>query len=608
MTGGGLPPNLRFLNHNRKLIKEAQERKERWLHLYAVDPTVSKASVCKEVGISYAAFQLWCKDPIFKAQVDRHDERGGKVKKGQAKARYTKGFAEFRRQYFGHDTPWHQRSTVDAYNTAKVGDVTLVLMPPEHGKTTLTEDDFNYRFAMDPNYRITSVSNGQQLARKISRRVKRRMEPNGSAPEYVRDFGPFAPQTGEHRKIKASQPWGEDVWDVLLKSDQDERDYSFATGGWKSNIAGTRCDRLHLDDIQALNSLGQTDEMFRVFQQDMLSRPGKSGHTTIAGTRVGQHDFYEKVIAEFEGEPWFRLITFPAIVSNNVTGELEPLWPEDPDTGQGYSMEFLAATRKRVGEDAWWRNYMQDPRSSGLDYFDADKLAECCDGLRRADQTPGDIGAGRECWITLDPALGSRNTMLALAPTGERLLVLDGQIDTGLQRNEQIFEKLELLIHRLIDRGWRPSTLIIEAMNFQKGLARDDRLVAICETYGLYASEHLTGANKYDSNIGVPSMAGDFTKHAISLPYGDDYSKHLSDLIIGECLNWKPKIDPETGRAVVARGNRLRQDLVMALWFGWIRWNNMRPTLEGQYETPISVGGLPWRTSMKGLLIPTGRR
>lgn len=608
----GLEPGLKFYRRNQELVQDRQRRMEEFLEAYAADPEAGKTAALAKVndgaGLSYKRYRQWREQhPQFRARVDRIDELAGKSKRNQTKTArgFEGGFAAFRKKYFGHDTPWHQRHVVDAYDEAQIGDVILVLMPPEHGKTTLTEDDFTYRLSIDPTYLITSVSNGQAMARKMSRRVKNRFETNR---ELIADFGPFAPQTGEKRTKKAAQPWGEDFWDVFLKGDHDERDYSFATGGWKSNIAGTRTKRLHLDDIQAKNSANLSKPMFELFQQDMLSRPARTGFTSVAGTRVAEDDFYQLMMDEFEGEPWFKKIVYPAIVIDELTSEPVPLWPFDPVTEQGYTMEFLAATRKRVGEDAWWRNFMQAPRRTGMAYFDADKLAECCDPLRRIDHGPADLGMGfnRTCTITLDPALGSRNTFLAMHLAPDRLMVLDGQIDVGLQRNEQIFDKLKLLLDRLIARGWNPDNLIIEAMNFQRGLARDDRLLKIQDDYGLTVTEHLTGDNKYDENIGVPSMAGDVSKLLLSFPTGDEASKYLTELIIGECRSWKPAVNPQTGRLVVARGNRLRQDLVMALWFGWIRWQQLRPTLD-QGASPINVGGLPWRSTMRGLLVP-GRK
>ena len=49
-------------------------------------------------------------------------------------------FADFRKVYFGMDTPWFHQYAVEAYENAPPGSITLILWPPEHGKTTLFED------------------------------------------------------------------------------------------------------------------------------------------------------------------------------------------------------------------------------------------------------------------------------------------------------------------------------------------------------------------------------------------------------------------------------------------------------------------------------------
>ena len=134
------------------------------------------------------------------------------------------------------------------------------------------------------------------MARKILGRIRSRMEPHGPFPKYVAKYGPFVPQNQSGRKT--AQSWGADYFNVFKKASHDERDYSMVSLGWRSKIAGTRTDHLHIDDIQSRVSLNLTEQMFEIFRQDWLTRPGENGRTSINGTRVGEGDFYEEPLGD----------------------------------------------------------------------------------------------------------------------------------------------------------------------------------------------------------------------------------------------------------------------------------------------------------------------
>jgi hypothetical protein len=112
--------------------------------------------------------------------------------------------------------------------------------------------------------------------------------------------------------------------------------------------------------------------------------------------------------------------------------------------------------------------------------------------------------------------------------------------------------------------------------------------------------EHLTGWNKYDEDIGVPSMVGSFERGDIILPWADD---DLTRAEIGELCRqlraWKPK----------ARGSKLRQDRVMALWFAWILWQSRRRERpNADKESTFKREGLPYGRTASGLIVPVGAR
>lgn len=594
MSGG----DFRFVGTNRKRQAQRAERQEQFLTILSEDPLRSKYDICADIGITHSAYRQWRqKDHEFAARVDLMVVKAGGG--GGNTTPYANGvsqtqldFVSFRKHYFGFDTTWFQLAAVNAVRNATPGSITLCLWPPEHGKTSLTEDDFCYSFSYNPSYRITNVSEGLDMARKMSRKLMKRMDARGPAPNWVRDFGPF--------KEIGRQAWSVDEWSIAKARLSDERDYTFACGGWSSAIAGTRTDRLHVDDMQSVRSLELTEKMMTVFRQDMLSRPGERGITTMNGTRVGEHDVYARIIDEFEGEDFFTLIQFPALVTNQVTGEVEPLWPYDEETGVGYTMEMLARLRKKVGEEAWWRNYMQKPKQSSLTVF-IDESIERAKNHARSYAHPRVHDAPADAWICLDPSIGGQSGLVSMSPAGKHL-VLTGIIDVkGARNNAELADHCRAETLRLKTLGYRPSTLIIEAMAFQKGLMEDPAFEQLARDHGLVLVDHLTGNNKYDENIGVPSMAGSLMADQIDLAYADDVDRFLTDLLCAEMRAWKPR----KAGARVARGNQLRQDKLMALWFGWIRWVQLRGSTSTVSPDAFTVGGLPYSPTATGLLVPT---
>jgi len=555
---------------------KAKGESNRRLFLEAIEHHGKINDSLEIVGVTRSAYEKWRQRiPEFAAKVDairlRFAEEGPPEEKGGS-------FQDFRNEYFGHMSPWFHIAAIDAYEKTPPGNITLILWPPEHGKTTLAEDYFCYKLAVDPQFRITVGSEGQDMARKILGRIRSRMEPHGPFPGYVAKYGPFVPQNQSGRKT--AQPWGADYFSVFKKSRHDERDYSMVSLGWRSKIAGTRTDHLHIDDIQSRVSLNLTEQMFEIFRQDWLTRPGENGRTSINGTRVGEDDFYERVMLQID-EDILKVIRFPAIV-NNADDEPEPLWPEM------FTLDSLDRIRRKVGEEAWSRNYMQEPSSSLTATFTDDSIKKCLNPLR---STLHDPPTDCTVYIGLDPALGGNNCVMAATPHEDKLKILFLREDIGLTRNEQILGIVEDAVLRCRKNGASVSDVVIEAMVFQKGLSRDQRLIEMTDQYGFRVREHLTGMNKYDETIGIPSMALSFMRGEIEIPYAEDApTRHQADELIRQLKSWRPLV----------RGTHLRQDRVMALWFIWILWRQRRAAFQVD-TSQFNYKGLPYSKRRVGI-------
>ena len=571
----------------KQLFREGEERRRKFIQCLA--DGLSFEETCQAVGVTYNTYRSWrTRDRDFAADADS-------ARSGAIRFRDTENwesFAEFRQVYFKHSTPPHQALIINALESAKPGDIRLILVPPEHGKTTLFEDYACYKLGPNPEYRITVGTEAQKLARRILGRVKNRMELDGPFPRYAKTFGPFVPQK-DNRSTR--QAWAADYFNVYKRRALDERDYSMVGIGFGSNIAGSRTDHLHGDDLQSMKTLSQSEKMWDTFRQDWLTRPGENGITTVNGTRVGDGDIYELMMEAWDGDDLFQVVRLPAIVKDPMTHEERPLWPYDPVTKTGYTMEMLERIQSKVGPDAWSRNYMQQPRARGLGTFTEEMVDRCKDYDRVLGSLPVD---NAPIYIGLDPAIGGINCLMGVQVTNNKLYILDVVEDVGLAQNEQIMARLEGLVVKYRAMGGHVSDVVIEAMNFQRGLARDERLRELSERHGFALREHLTGVNKYDPDIGVPSMVSAFLRREVDIAYGpDEHTRDVADQLRNQLLRWRPGI----------KGNILRQDQVMALWFVWIVWQSRRKMhLSGAAD--IQMHGLPWTPMQTGLLIPTSGR
>lgn len=485
-------------------------------------------------------------------------------------------FAEFRKKWFRTDTPEFQQQIVDAYDSTELGKITMILIPPEHGKTTLFEDYAAWKLATDPTYRFTIGSESQSMSRKILKRVQNRLDPEGPFPAFVTAFGPFVPQTVSNTKRsrgdaastrKTRQPWGQDYFSVYKKATDDERDYSMVALGIGSQIAGTRTDHLHIDDVMSLNNLNQAADILQTIRQDWLTRPGQRGRTTINGTRVGIRDVYELFEEELE-EDLLTVIKMPALVTvfpiGSTKPQVRPLWPYDEETGWGWTMEMLDRQRRLVGESAWERNYMQKPQASGDQTFNEEMLDRCDNPLRSVITKPNaEDGA---LAIGLDPSIGGVNCISVTQFGADKFRLLTAREDYGLASNAEIAAVIEEEIVRWskpVD-GVYVAEIVIEDAAFQKGLLQDDAFIALREKYGCTLRGHQTGGMaKYDANYGVASMVHHMELNHVEFPGADDVTtKKVMAEVKREFLAWRP----------YKSGKRLKQDRVMAIWFCYKLW------------------------------------
>ena len=522
---------------------------------------------CAEIGMAHQTYyQYRCDYPQFRTAIENAKHRWRLI--SQEDPSRWDSFIDFRKRYFRFDTYWHQMQIVDAIENAQPMDVVLILVPPEMGKTTILEDKICEILAKHPNHRLAYISEGSKHSMKVAGRIKKRMTDRTNFADYIDQWGPFY-EDGQEREGKQ---WTTTHFSIH-KADHDERDFSFEARGARSNIQGSRVDDLFIDDIQSLKSLSQTGFLLEQFRQEWLTRVGKAGRTFIVGNRIGLGDIYDALI---ENDLITRLIELPAVKEDipcdcewpiNVTLHGDSLCPEL------WPNEALEKRKKQVGRETWFRTYMQNPIAAGSVTFTDDVISRAKAWNRviaRRDSVP--------TLMSLDPGLGGGNSLTICQYSQERLEVVDQITNYGLGRTEQILDVIEINAAK-----YRPIDFILEMMAWQQSLGKDDRLLELGNKYGFRIYPHETRGNKHDPTFGVASMAGSMRAQELTIPWGDDAAKEQMSGLIHELKTWRPAV----------RGNKLRMDRVMSLWFAWLYWTQIKASMQIQ-ETKWQMKRLPW--------------
>lgn len=556
---------------------------------------IKEALAHPDVGVTESAYRRWRSDDAMFA-VNMNSARNLATRTTDEDAPWEHDHQLFATRYFAMQYADFHLEFLHAIEQMEGGDMLLCLWPPDHGKTTVFENYASEKLALDPSHRFTIASESFIIARKILKRLRDRMDLDSSLHQYIKDYGPFRMPSAAGG---IRQTWSSAMFDVWKKRETDERDFSVMAIGRGASIVSTRTDHLHIDDLQSTKTIDQTEAVSEWLRQDALSRPGENGITTIVGTRVGPHDIYRHLLndADLLDSGILKVLKFPAIRTDAATGAETLLWPER------YTERQYERMKIKAGAEAWARNYMQEDGDERAERNFTTKVLDEAKAPLLSFEHP--VPAGSTVMLGLDPALGGYNCVMACeaTPSG-KLVVRRIREITGLIANEQIMDEVVETIKTILPPGDRyyanVSDLIIETMNFQKGLANDERLGEICDHYEIEMHPHLSGNNKYDPDIGISSMAYSFKRGEIILPWADD---DLTRTEIGELINqlhkWKPGM----------RGKDHRIDRLMTLWFIWIKWQERRkrPVTQNKKTSEITRSGASWRASRSGLLVPSTR-
>lgn len=560
---------------------------ERVLLALADGATITAAMAA--VGRNDVTFRQWSmNEPEFKERADKARLAGKGVKADLADIKDI-SYPDFCEQFLDVKLFDHQLNWLDLIEgreprwqpsgmTYEAGDPNRVLInvPPEHAKsTTITTNYVTYKIVTNPNARVIIVSKTQGMARKFLGAIKTRL----SHPAYIKLQTAFGPNGGY--KADATQ-WSADMIYLGTGRDSGEKDPTVQALGFGSQIYGARADLIILDDVVMNSNAHEWEKQIEWLQKEVITRLGRHGKLLIVGTRVAPVDLYKMIR---DGSQWtggkspFTYCAMPAVLEFDEKPEnWKTLWPAsnlqendvDEPLENGLYPKWdgpsLFKRRSEVAPSVWAMVYQQEDVVEDS-IFSPTCVAGSVNGMRKRGPLKAGVPGhpkhvdGSYTIIGIDPAMQGATAAVVITynRSDGRIYVLD-----AINMTEPTPAKIQGLIEEWVPK-YKPQELRIETNAHQKYYALDQDLRNYLASFGCQLNSHFTGRNKWDTSMGVASMAALFgntrdgrfqDNNLIELP-SNEGSEGLKALV-QQLITWKPDTRNPT-------------DCVMALWFAVIR-------------------------------------
>lgn len=301
---------------------------------------------------------------------------------------------------------------------------------------------------------------------------------------------------------------------------------------------------------QTLYSPTYREKCIDYFKSVVIPMLVPDGQLVMVGTPFHSKDIYHI----FREDPMllkmFAYREYPAIFPDGSI-----LWSDR------YNYNKLKEQRLIQGGQIFGREYLLKPVTSDTSMFPWKMIQPAIEGMDDYVLVPNieafpikfeRVGVG--CDFAKSANVGSDATWFGVwgeDAMGDRWLIYSWR-KIGAKFGEQIAQL------KTINTNFRPEVMVLEANNFQK------IYVEHLENTGLPVVSHVTGGKsnkKGDIADGVPSMAVQFERRKIHLPYGDAHSKNTADLLLSEFNSVM-----YTDKGIQGVGGH--DDGVMMTWFG----------------------------------------
>lgn len=371
----------------------------------------------------------------------------------------------------------------------------FLMAPRDHAKTSKTVERCVWWLAQDPNQRIKIVCASDDRAVDIAGAISENIRKN----EYVREVFP------------SIRPDNSRSWNMhqlfVERPGIGIKDASIEAFGVFSTATGGRADRIVFDDIiDPTNAQSETlrKKVKYLFYEVWLNLLEPEGTATVLGTKYHEDDLYTDLEQKCETHEagWF-IWKKPCIVKKSIIKETprgksrifahKPLWEEK------FSMEFLENKRIDIGEKAFARQWLLKTVSDEDMTFEGPVWIA---GARVEDvpkEWPRFMG------VDLASALSGRGayTVLftaALSPDRHRYPL-------EIVRDRLTFNQIcDLIVQQYLKH--RHYNIKVESNAFQTAVYQH----IVLTHPEIPISSIVTGAQKADAKVGIPSLALEFEK------------------------------------------------------------------------------------------------
>jgi hypothetical protein len=553
--------------------QETEDRKQAVYQACGTHDWVVAAA--RSVGVTNNTVRWWkkqdpdwyhrCKDYCARSRAIRRAKKPPVVRKWDRPPPADIDFLAFRERYFKRKNFWFHS---DAYGHIEGNNRLIMLVPPEHAKTTVWSIEYTtYKLMTNPDLRIVVIQKNQVEAMKVIAAVKDRLTNH----EFYQNLGipidqdPITLYGGEHGfkpERRDGLQWGAEAFFLRGRS-LAEKDPSMQAKGATSAILGNRVDIMIIDDVQ-------DDKNFTIqglaalrqwFTHSLMSRTGdvttKMSKVIVLGSRIGPGDFYEWLEEEYALMPGaeysadtkdlrWPIVKYPAVLNEETQEILAPdLW----------TWEGLRVKKFEV-KDKWWSNWMQVEGQEDGATFAREKLLGARDRELLLEQVPSQV---TDVFVGVDPAIRGYCAIVAWGldrRTGHRYL-----IDVQNRKGMQNWDNVAALTTELADR-YRARVAVVEINNTQGDVFY--RVEKACRKVGVrckgYATATATGAKAEETEFSISSIGALFDADMVVLPYGDAETAKRVDAYIDQLCNWRPRPSGTTSWHLI-------RDMVMATLF-----------------------------------------
>lgn len=545
-----LPARVRGSRGTREGKRKAQE----WaLELLEADPLRTQASIAATIGYSAQALRWWMqREEGFRG-------RWNQIKRGGGSGPPDPGsLIDWRREYVNlewqnphngrvtwtGETYGFQRPICEAWDDPKIRKL-LVVVPVQHGKTTIIEQGSVHQFCKDPNSRIIGVARSQRHGDERAYAVQQMLIDDELYPELHEKWGSWISKPERREK-----PWGTRSFYIRGRKDA-QRSPSMSWYGIQTDTYGARADLILLDDIDS-PSLGplERDKYVRTINGAISTRLAPGGKMVYIGTRCGIGDVIEQLKATGE----WHVVEMQALSSDE-----EPLWPEM------FTAEDLLKIRTARPVE-FELMYQNNPSPEGTMIF-TPTLVDNAKG--QFSSAPSDW----EFWTSLDPASSGRAAIVTVGhnPSTREMRVVDCEIRVN-PRHDGLVSMVRTQLAR-----HQPKWVVIEAQGGSNLFSDVPEVKDLIYDEGARLIPfQTTGQNKHDPAFGIPLLAREMERGRLRIA-NDEAAVEKMRPLINDLLGWQPQMT-----------SKRRYDSVMALWFAVNSiLANRRPGRKGTFVDPM---------------------